>query len=222
MRSKVRGLWIGQLPRPGAAPIRLDKRAYSWRTISVPLYYSDKHNCQKLVEWKTAGTCEDDAVRCWRLSSGPGSSDRHWGRPTGPAPHEDPPSPPWIQSAAPYFLPGYQDTAAPERLKNPQSLCKLDRLLHFLNLLNVLDGLFLRTDPHLSQDRLVAAVLHPQTGPDPPFRHPFHSGADESYCRAAVVGNHFIEMAQSCTYLSLCTVYNVKHTRYSKYWCFTI
>lgn len=33
MRSKVRGLWIGQLPRPGAAPIRLEETRQIFVTI---------------------------------------------------------------------------------------------------------------------------------------------------------------------------------------------
>ena len=58
-------------------------------------------------------TCEAGAVRCWRLSCDPGLSDRHWGRPTEPAPLEAPLSSPWFQTAGRRSQPGLRGKVAP-------------------------------------------------------------------------------------------------------------
>lgn len=58
---------------------------------------------------------------------------------------------------------------------------------------------------HQGQDRLVAALPHPQTGLYPPLRHPLHSGPDEVHGRTTAVADDLIQRAQSCTYLSLST-----------------
>lgn len=46
--------------------------------------------------------------------------------------------------------------------------------------------------PHLAGGCLVAALPHPQTSLDPPFRHPLHSGADEVYGRATAVAESLV------------------------------